>query len=443
MSLGSEKQLVERDLKHIWHPCSQMKDYETFQPLAVASANGAYLTLKDGREIIDAISSWWCKSLGHSHPRLKHALVSQMERFEHVIFANTTNETIVSLSETLANFTPNLDKVFYAGDGSCAVEVALKMSVHARVIMGQTERKSFMALSNGYHGETALTLSVSDVGLYKAPYQSMLHDCHFLQDIPYVSGRDDPLWHDCGSVWPSIEAQLEPHSALLTALIVEPILQGACGMMVYSQDFLKRLHTWCKKHDVHLVADEILTGCGRTGTKLACEHAGIEPDFVCLSKGLTSGWLPFSAVLTSSSIYDFFYDDYETGKAFLHSHTYTGNALAAAVSLECLAVLEEEGIYQYVDKQSHVMRQLFEKVAQKTQKIKNIRSIGGMVAGDLIVKDDKARVGYTIFQEAVKLGALLRPLGNVMYWLPPLNTDTQTLESLASITERAIAQVDF
>lgn len=430
--------LITRDLKHLWHPCSQMKDYENFLPLIIRKAQGPYLELEDGCQLIDAISSWWCKSLGHNHPFLKKALLAQIEKFEHVILANTTHETIVHLSEQLSRLTQTLDKVFYAGDGSCAVEIAMKMSLHARKILGEKNRTHFIALSNSYHGETVGALSMSDLGLYRAPYQSLCFDVDFIQNIPYVSGTQDPLWKDCSEHWLLIEKQLAPLASKTTALFVEPIVQGAGGMLIYSQDLLCRLRKWCDAHNIHLIADEIMTGIGRTGKMLACEHANIEPDFVCLSKGLTSGWLPLSAVLTSEKIYQLFYDDYSTGKAFLHSHTYTGNALAVSVASACLQFMEEQKICDQVQKRFSFMQKLMEKTAEKTGRLKNIRGIGGIVAADLVVKNTELRCGYAVYQEAVKRGALLRPLGNTIYWLPPLNIEESVLYDLQRITEEAI-----
>lgn len=433
--------LIERDLKHIWHPCSQMKDYETFAPLHVVGAEGAYFHLQDGRKVIDAISSWWCKSLGHQHPRLKAALLRQVERFEHVLLANTTNDIIVSLAEKLAGLTQNLGKVFFANDGSSAMEIAIKMSLHARLIQGEVHRTRFVALQNSYHGETLMALSASDVGLYRQAYEPLLTPVAFLQHIPYVSSKDDPLWSDCGEHWQIIEMQLNQlQPETVSAILVEPIVQGTGGMLLYSQDFLRRLRQWATAHGVHLIADEIMTCMGRTGYALACEHAGIEPDFLCLGKGLTSGWLPLSTVLTSDAIYDLFYADYSTGKSFLHSHTFTGNALAVAVALECLTVMEEENIYARVRQNETVMHQFMQEVAEKTGQLQNIRHIGAVVAADLRVKDQRQRVGYAVYQNAIKLGAFLRPLGNTLYWLPPLNVSIETLEELRDITIAAITQ---
>ena len=432
--------ITERDLKHIWHPCSQMKDYETFPPLHVKRAEGVYIELVNNHRIIDAISSWWCKPLGHAHPRLKAALFKQAERFEHVLLANTTNDVIVELSEKLTSLIPSLSKVFYASDGSSAVEIAIKMSLHARRLMNQKNKKRFLSLQNGYHGETIMTLAVSDMGIYKKPYEALCVKTHLVENLPYVSGRTDPLWFDAKSAFDACIKKLTPLADTLSALIVEPIVQGSSGMLIYSQDFLRRLSAWCNQHDIHVIADEIMTGFGRTGKMLACEHAGIEPDFLCLSKGLTAGWLPMSAVLTSNKIYDLFYDDYNTDKAFMHSHTHTGNALCAAVALEAFSIYEEENIAGKALALETLMRAHFETISKITGAITNIRSIGGITACDLLPVKNQPRLGFAIYQEAIKQGALLRPLGNTLYWFPPLTITKNELAQLADMTELAIVK---
>lgn len=435
--------LINRNLQHIWHPCSQMKDYEAFPPLIIKRAYGSYIELADGRRIIDAISSWWCKSLGHNHPRLKSALKTQLEYFEHVIFANSTYEIIIQLSEKLAALCPGLNKVFYASEGSSAVEIALKMSLHAQQLLGQNQRTQLTSLQNGYHGETFMALGLSDLGLYRKAYEAHLIKPDFIHNIPYVHSTSDPLWADCSVIWPDIENQLEKQATTLAAIIVEPIVQGAGGMKIYSQDFLRRLRKWTQTHGIYLIADEIMTGLGRTGHGLACEHAQIKPDFVCLSKGLTSGWLPMSAVLTQTEIYNLFYDDYSSGKSFLHSHTFSGNALAAAVALECLNILEDEKIFQQVQTQEMILKKFMQEINVNTQSLTNIRGIGAIIAADLKLTEEQKnqRIGYQIFQKALELGAWLRPLGNTIYWLPPLNASLVTLEDLRNITEISIKQI--
>lgn len=433
--------IIDQDLAHIWHPCSQMKDYETFKPLVIESASGSHIKLANGKTLIDAVSSWWCKSLGHQHPRLKQVMREQIEKFEHVIFANTTHETITLLSEKLTGLTTTLKKVFYAGDGSCAVEIAMKMSLHARKINGDTLKTKFIALQNGYHGETSGALSVSDVGIYKHAYGAMLFDVFYISSLPYVQSIHDPLWHDCGDIWPFIEKQLEPYAASATAIILEPIVQGAGGMKIYSQDFLCRLRDYTLQHNIHLIADEIMTGIGRTGKMLACEHANIEPDFLCLAKGLTSGWLPFSAVLTTNSIYEYFYADYELGRSFLHSHTYSGNALGACLALEVLRMMDELDICAQADLLGDYMRERMTEVSDETRRLTNVRQIGAIVAADIIATNPSQRIGFEVYQKAVQHGALLRPLGNTIYWLPPLNTSHDTIDELARITSKALTLI--
>ena len=435
--------LVQRDLQHIWHPCSQMKDYENFAPLELDFARGSWITLKSGQRIFDAISSWWCKSLGHGHPHIAEAVQRQIAKFEHVIFANTTHEVIVQLSERLCALVPGLDKVFYAGDGSTAVEIALKMSLHAQQLRGQSQRKVFMGLQNGYHGESALCLAVSDLGLYSQPYQSLCTQGEVLQGLPYVSNVADPLWSDCSAEWPQLLAQLEAQAHHLCAIIIEPLAQGAGGMLLYSADFLRRLRQWTQSKGIDLIADEIMTGMGRLGSNFACELAGIVPDYCCCSKGLTSGWMPMSAVLCSNATYQLFYDDYHTGKAFLHSNTYSGNALGAAAALATLEVMEREHIVANSPALQTKMMAQMQAVGRKTGRLSNIRGLGGIVAADLLLEPERRqqRVGYAIFQEAVKLGALLRPLGNTLYWFPPLNSELTDIDILADITESAIRKV--
>lgn len=427
-------ELIRRDLNHIWHPCTQMKDFESFPPLIVDKAQGSYLYTDQG-VIIDAISSWWCKSLGHGHPAIIKAIEEQLHRFEHIIGANTTHPQLIELAEFLSQISGK-QHVFFASDGSSAVEIAMKLAIHATQVKGLSQKHNFIALQNSYHGETLATMSVSDLGLYTTPYKGLGVTCQFLNNLPYLQTHHDPIWSNCNSHWPLIEHQLEKSKETLCAIIVEPIVQGAGGMLCYSPDLLKKLSQWTKQNDVYLIADEIMTGIGRTGQWLACDHAEIKADLICLSKGLTSGSIPFSCVMIDASIYEKFYSDYLEGPSFLHSHTYSGNPLGVCAALATLKTIQAENILSHATQIGRIMLNNFKEIGALTGKINNIRGVGAIVAGDLV--DEKPRIGHDIYRYAVKHGALLRPMGNTLYWLPPLNTDEKTIGKLAEITLKSI-----
>ena len=429
---------MRRDNQPIWHPCTQMKDLETCPPLEVTHASGSYLTLATGQRLIDATASWWCKSLGHGHPSLKAALTKQLDQFEHVLHSDTTNTTIFNLSKKLCDLSQCLDKVYYASDGACAVEIAIKMSLQARQIQGQSRRQKILYLENSYHGETGLAMSVTDGKLFSGVFNQCLPNNPVISGLPYLQDRRDPLWSDCEAYWAKIFPQLEEHSDQLSAVIIEPMLQGACGMKTYSLDFVRRLGKWCAEKRIHLIVDECVTAMGRLGVPFAFQMADIQPDFVCISKGLTAGFLPMSAMLTHNGIFDIFYDDYSAGKTFMHSHTFGGNALAASVALATLQVMEEENIYSKAADLENILGKAMQEIAEETGLLKNVRYLGAMVAADLKIENSRERVGYAVYQAAIKHGALMRPLGNTIYWLPPLNIDFETIQSLKEITRRSL-----
>ena len=433
--MTSVDSLIQKDLKHVWHPCTQMKDLEQYPPLVIEKAEGCYLYTNEG-PILDAISSWWCKSLGHGHPAVLGAIQQQLTRFEHVMSADTTYPEMAELAEQLAHIS-GLQHAFFASDGASAVEIAMKLALQAMQLRGQPQRNQFVALQGGYHGETLATLSVSDLGLYKKPFSAFGLPCHFITPLPYVSDRDDPLWTNANDAFSHIKPQLEAIKANTCAILVEPIVQGAGGMRIYSADFLRQLAAFAKENDIYLIADEIMTGLGRTGKWLACHHANVRPDLVCLSKGLTSGSLPLSTVLIDDPIYQLFYDDYGTQKSFLHSHTYSGHPLAVCAALATLKTLQNENIISRAETIGNTLKKHFVAIAEETGKISNIRSIGALVAGDLH-NPNHERLGYELQQIARHKGALLRPIGNTLYWLPPLTIDEPTIEKLAKITLHSI-----
>ncbi len=430
----------------VWHPCSQMKDYQSFPPLKIKKAIGSKLILADGTKIIDIISSWWCKSLGHGHPRLKKVLIQQAKSFEHVILANTTSDLIESLAYHLTSLGKSFKKVFFAGDGSTAIEIALKMSLQYQYQLGFVKRKQFAYLKDAYHGENILSYSVSDLGLYKNPFLSLCQNNLCLPISNDLLGKFDTKWKEIPKrEWEKIEKRLNQNQANLAAIIVEPVVQGAGGMKIYSPMFLKKLRDWSCKKGILLIADEIMTGLGRTGKALACQHAGIEADIVCLMKGLTAGWSPFSAVLASKKVFDAFYDDYQTKRAFMHSNTFCGHALGARVALECLKIYEEENWFKKVEAREVLLRNVLLSVQSKTNCVGKVRSLGFMAACDLMREnqpiDPSKRAGYLVYQEAVKRGVLLRPLGDTLYLLPPYNITSKDLEIVEMVMVDSIKVV--
>ena len=314
--------LQRKDLNHVWHPCSQMKDYEDFPPIVIKSGKGIYLYDENGKQYIDAVSSWWVNLFGHANERISTALAHQAFQLEHAIFANFTHEPAVLLAEKLAEITPSgLTKVFFADNGSSAIEVALKMSFQYHQQKNKPNKKRFLALTDAYHGETLGALSVGGVDLYNEVFQPLLLDTVRAQgpDCFRCPFNENP--ESCNTPCIQfVEEKLKVHHEEITAIIIEPLIQAAAGMKMYPPTYLKNLKELCLQYDVHLIADEVAVGFGRTGTMFACEQGGITPDFMCLSKGLTGGYLPLSVVLTTEEVYSAFYDEYETMKAFLHSY---------------------------------------------------------------------------------------------------------------------------
>jgi len=448
--------LQSRDLAVVWHPCGQQRDYRDSPPLEVVGAQGSYLELADGTRLLDGISSWWCKALGHGHPRLRAALIAQAGRFEHVILANTTNDGVVRLSErlcalcsdslTAAGAAAAYRHVFYAGDGSSGVEVALKMALQAQHQRGRTRRTRFAALANGYHGESMGALSVSDCGIYSAPFAPLRFPCTMLGPIPYRSGQDDPRWHDASAEWQAMLPTLDALQDELAAIICEPVLQAAGGMRLYSPDLLVHLRAWATAHDVLLIADEIASGMGRLGRMLACELAPVAPDLIVLSKGLTGGFLPLSAVVTTEDVYRQFDGEWHERRGFLHSNTYCGNALAVAVADAVLDVFAEERVLDQVRDQGAWLRRQLCLPRHRRPVLRNLRSLGMMAAFDLTRPEGSAcaplaRTGYQVAQAAVRRGALLRPLGDTVYLLPPLNASLQECGRLLEILCASVDEV--
>lgn len=420
---------VEKDLKYIWHPCSQMKDYEELKPIIIDHAKGINLYDIDGNEYKDIVSSWWCNLLGHCNPRINEAMKKQLDTLEHVIFANFSHKTAITLCEKLSKVLPDgLCKFNFTDNGSSAIEAAMKVSFQYHYQTGNPQKKRFMALSDAYHGETIGALSVGGVDLYSEIYKPILLDIERIQGpdcyrCPYGKDRDNCCC-ECSEL---AETAFKEYGNETCALLVEPLLQGSAGMKIYPPLYLKKLRELCDKYNVHLIADEIATGYGRTGKMFACNHANISPDIMCLSKGLTGGYMPMAIFITTQKIYDAFYSDYNEGKAFMHSHTYSGNPLACSAAIEVLNILEDENIIENAVENAKYFNNLIKNTFLSHKNVGEVRSIGLINAIELVQDkttkqpfNSKLRTGYKIYKEALKNGVLLRPLGDVLYFNPPL-----------------------
>ena len=438
---------VVRDLAHVWHPCTQMKDHEQQLPLIpIRRGEGVWLEDYDGKRYLDAVSSWWVNLFGHANPRINAAVRAQLERLEHVILAGFSHEPVIALSEALTTLGPaGLTRCFYADNGSSAVEVAVKMSFHYWRNVGRSGKRRFITLTNSYHGETLGALAVGNVELYKEIYRPLLMDV-------ISAPSPDCFERDPGESWAQhsrrrfadMEALLAKHADEACAVIVEPLVQCAGGMRMYDPVYLTLLRAACDAHRVHLIADEIAVGFGRTGTLFACEQAGIRPDFMCLSKGLTGGYLPLSAVMTTEPVYTAFYDEYTKLTAFLHSHSFTGNPLACAAALATLAIFREDGTLER-------NRALAAHMGARARELEDhphvaeVRQRGMIVAVELTA--DKAartpypwqqRRGLAVYRHALTRGVLLRPIGNVVYFMPPYVITPGQIDLMVEVAREGI-----
>lgn len=437
---------MQRDLQVLWHPCTQMKDHETIPLIPIRRGDGIWLEDYDGKRYLDAVSSWWTNVFGHCNPRINDRIKQQVDQLEHVILGGFTHAPVVELSERLVQLSPaGLERVFYADNGSAGIEVALKMSHHYWRNMGQPQKKRFLTISNGYHGETLGTMSVSDVALYTETYEALLLDCLKVPSPDCYHREPGQSWEEHSRVMFShMQDALEQHHQEISAVILEPLVQGAGGMRMYHPVYLTLLREACDRFDVHLIADEIAVGFGRTGSMFACEQAGITPDFLVLSKALTGGYLPLAAVLTTEQMYQAFYDDYSTMKAFLHSHTYTANPLACSAALATLDIFAEDNVLARNRGLAQVMGEATAHLADHPH-IAEVRQTGMILAMEMV--QDKAtktpfpwqeRRGMRVYQHALERGALLRPLGNVVYFIPPYVITPEQIRWLAEVATEGI-----
>jgi adenosylmethionine---8-amino-7-oxononanoate aminotransferase len=396
--------LIARSLAAVWHPCTQMKHHERFPLVPVTRGEGVWLYDAEGNRYLDAVSSWWVNLFGHANPRINAALKDQLDKLEHAMLAGFTHEPAIELSERLGKLT-GLGHAFYGSDGASAVEIALKMSFHFWRNAGRTSKQKFVSLAGSYHGETIGALAVTDVAIFRDAYGPLLNN-NLCAPFP---GEDIDV------ALTALEKLLMERREEIAALIVEPLVQGASGMRMYPSQYLTRARALCDQYEVHLIADEIMTGFGRTGTMFACEQASIKPDFICLSKGITGGYLPLSCVLTTDEIYRQFYDD-DTARGFLHSHSYTGSALACRAALATLDIFESDNVIAANrDKAQRFSAMTI--VLRQHSKVKNFRHLGMIWSFDV----DSSINGFAreFFARSLKRGVLLRPIGNTVYFMPP------------------------
>lgn len=409
--------LLTRSCSAVWHPCTQMKRHETLPLVPIQRGNGVWLYDFDGNRYLDAVSSWWVNLFGHSNPHINAAIIDQLGKLEHVMLAGFTHEPVVQLSEKLRELAPaGLGHCFYGSDGASATEIALKMSAHFWRNNNQPQKSQFISLQNSYHGETLGALSVTDVVLFKDAYGSLI-----LQNatVPSPDSRNADSEESTEGFAlrcvAQLEAHLRQHHAQIAAFIIEPLVQGAAGMAMYHPIYLTRARELCDQYQVHLIADEIAVGMGRTGSLFACEQANITPDFLLLSKGITGGYLPLSVVMTTDTIYQAFYAD-DVTRGFLHSHSYTGNPLACRAALATLDIFSTNDVLNR-NRQKAIYLNLIATPLREHPKVKNFRNTGMIWAFE--VEATHSDFAQRCFKLALEHKILLRPMGNTVYFMPP------------------------
>ncbi|MCI3207531.1 adenosylmethionine--8-amino-7-oxononanoate transaminase [Pandoraea capi] len=434
---GNPGDLAARSLRQVWHPCTQMKQQAKLPLVALSHGEGPWLVDTDGERYLDAISSWWVNLFGHANPRINAALIDQLGRLEHAMLAGFTHEPVVSLAERLSALTGGvLGHAFFASDGASAVEIALKMSFHAWRNRGHENKREFVCVRNGYHGETLGALAVTDVALFRDAYDPLLRHAHVVASPDARLARDGESAIDVARrAAAELDALLSEREGRIAAVIVEPLVQCAAGMAMHDPEYLRLVRALCDKHDAHMIADEIAVGCGRTGTFFASEQAGIWPDLLTLSKGISGGYLPLSLVLSRDAIYDAFYDD-DTARGFLHSHSYTGNPLACRAALATLDIFADDDVLAANAARAARLTQALAPLADDPR-AKHFRHRGMIWAFDAVLPETQGAAGAfakRFYTEARARGVLLRPIGSTVYLMPPYVLDDGTVDWLATQT---------
>ncbi|MBC3920185.1 adenosylmethionine--8-amino-7-oxononanoate transaminase [Undibacterium sp. CY18W] len=442
-NLNQKNDWVARSLQHVWHPCTQMQHHETVPLIPVSHGRGAWLFDMEGKRYLDAISSWWVNLFGHANPRINAELKDQLDKLEHAMLAGFTHAPVIELSEKLAALSNHaLGHCFYASDGASAVEIALKMSFHAWRNGGQTDKQEFICIQGSYHGETVGALAVTDVSLFREAYGPMLQRAH-------VVASPDARLAEAGETAADValraaavlEEKLQERAGRIAAVIIEPLVQCATGMAMHDPVYLKRLRELCDQYQVHLIADEIAVGCGRTGTFFACESAQIWPDFLCLSKGISGGYLPLSLVMTTDTVYQAFYDA-DVRRGFLHSHSYTGNPLACRAALATLAIFEDDKVLQKNRVKAEFLNAAFADI-KNDARVRHFRQQGMIIAFDAVVDDAERAATFSrrFFTTALKHELLMRPIGRTVYMMPPYILEQDEMSLLARKTRQVFEEV--
>lgn len=434
--MSENQSLLNRSLRSVWHPCTQMKHHETYPLIPIRRGEGVWLYDADGKQYLDAVSSWWVNLFGHNNPRIKDAIKQQLDSLEHVMLAGFTHEPVVALSEKLAQLT-GLGHAFYGSDGASATEIALKMSFHFWRNRGKTNKTRFISLQNSYHGETMGSLGVTDVAIFKDTYAPLLIQSAQMPSPDFRLAEAGESAEDyalrCAE---ALEQYIAEHHAELAAFIIEPLVQCAAGMGMYHPVYLSKVRDICSQYQVHLIADEIAVGFGRSGTMFACEQGNIRPDFICLSKGITGGYLPLSAVLTTDEVYQAFYHD-ATVKGFLHSHSYTGNPLACSAALATLTIFETDDVLQKNKVKSAAIVQKMQVLTDLP--IQHLRHQGMIFAFDVMTEN--SQFSKQCYQAAVVHGLLLRPIGNTVYFMPPYTISESEMDFMVDTTCRVLKTI--
>lgn len=447
--MNDKNSLVDIDRKHIWHPFTQMKEWEGSTPLIIESGQGSYLIDVEGNRYIDGVSSLWVTVHGHRKKELDDAIRDQLSKIAHSTLLGLSNVPSIELAKKLIDISPDtLTRVFYSDSGSTAVEIALKMAFQFRQLRGQKSKTKFIGLKEAYHGDTIGAVSVGGMDIFHQIFKPLLFD-----SIKVMS----PFCYRCekGLEYPAckleclndLEEAMNKHHHEVAALIMEPLMQGAAGMIAHPQGYLKGARELCNKYDIHLILDEVATGFGRTGKMFACEHEHVSPDLMALAKGITGGYLPLAATLASEEIYEAFKGEHEEMKTFFHGHTYTGNPLASAVAIKNIDLFEEEKV---LDK----LQDKISLIANRLEEIKELPHVGdvrhkGFMVGIELVKDKcqgieygtADRAGHKVILDARKHGVIIRPLGNVIVLIPPLSISMDELEQLLEVVHKSIITV--